>query len=38
MSDIDDDSESTFRQDYEDRTEDVFDFTNRSFWHENKLL
>jgi hypothetical protein len=38
MSDIDGDSESAFRQDYEDRTEDVFDLTNRSFWHENKLL
>ena len=38
MRDVDDDSESTFRDDYEDRTEDVFDFSNRNFWRENKLL
>ena len=38
MRDIDDDSESTFRVDYEERTEDVFDFSNRNFWRENKLL
>jgi hypothetical protein len=38
MRDVDDDSESTFRDDYEERTEDVFDFSNRNFWRENKLL
>ena len=38
MRDVDDDSESTFRGDYEGRTEDVFDFSNRNFWRENKLL
>ena len=38
MRDIDDDSESTFLVDYEERTEDVFDFSNRNFWRENKLL
>ena len=38
MSDVDDDVESSFREDYEERNEDVFEFSNRNFWRENKLL
>lgn len=38
MNDVDDNSESTFRDDYEERTEDVFDLGNRNFWRDNDLL
>jgi hypothetical protein len=38
MDRVDSDSDSTFREDYEDQHEDLFIFTNRNFWSENGLL
>ena len=38
MADIDDDVNSSFREQYEEENEDLFDFTNRNFWRNHGLL
>jgi hypothetical protein len=38
ISRVESDVDSSFSEDYEDEHEDLFDFTNRSFWRNHNLL